>query len=484
MGISRYVSMVLMVSIMFFVVGSAVFVVYSESSSPQLWLWREMVFNGSINYPVVGLSKSSVSLNSFSVRYGGGGGYGVAVDGRYGYYLSVTYFENAIGITFTKFDLDTYNVVLQRLNMVYDIVGGCSVARALYLNGSLYALANCQVGDERAPRIFIFNVSTGELVRWEYLENGLVTPQGFVKGSMYSMDFAFDPYSNTTYIVVAGDNDVGQYFFGVYTLDLSLVYNDTVYESLGSRSALVDVDCLYFACFAVGTIYGRYGYRQYAFPIYALYKVMKNDIDLVSIYVDTGYNYGYAERVSIVNENISVVVVSTNPYAGPVSFVGARTIGYSYICIADTVFPNGVNPVKYCFEMDSLVDSVATTGKGDAIGIWYVREDPYNPYYLSYLGYINILSSGAYVAETYIGSIPVEFYPQSQILGSRVLFGVGDRILVGEVGILIPAPFPIPRELPTATATPTAPAGGIGMEWLLIAMAIIGIGGIAVATRR
>jgi len=471
MGISRYISIVLMASVMFFVFVSSVVSIYSQSQSSQLWVWREMVFNGSISYPVATLSKSSVSLNAFSVRYGGVGGYGVAVDGRYGYYISVTYFENAMGITFTKFDLDTYNVVLQRLNIVYDIVGGCSIAKALYFNGSLYALVNC---DDRSPRIFVFNASTGVPIAYSYLEDGF---GGYVEGDMYSMSIAFDPYSNTTYIVVVGGNRVGQYFFGVYTLDLSLVYNDTVYESMDYRSALVDVDCLYFACFVVGTMYGSYG----AFPIYVLYKVMKNDIRLVSIYVDTGYDYGYAERVSIVDVNRTVVVVSTNPYASPMGFVGARALGYSYICIADTVFPSDVNPVRYCFKMDSLVDSIATKSNGDAIGIWYVREDP-KTYYISYLGYINIVPSGAYVAETRIDPVSIEYYPQAQIMINKVLFGVKDRIVVGEVGILIPAPFPIPRELSTATATPTS--GGMGMEWLLIAMAIIGIGGIAVATRR
>jgi len=150
----------------------------------------------------------------------------------------------------------------------------------------------------------------------------------------------------------------------------------------------------------------------------------------------------------------------------------------------------------YCYALDTMVLGVGIRQGGYGVAIYYARESEFIEYYwyynFRYIGVINIYNISRpwefVVYEATHGiDLPLDHdrIPVYCIGGSRIIAPFGYEsigLAVAEISMSIPIPIPIPRQVPTAT--PTAPTSGIGMEWLLIAMAIIAIGGIAIASRR
>jgi len=194
------------------------------------------------------------------------------------------------------------------------------------------------------------------------------------------------------------------------------------------------------------------------------------------------YFYWTPNIVCLVYVNKSNLMNVLTPYGTFNTTIVSNTTAYN---LSPFVIP------FYCYVFDTWVMGIGAKQSGSGVALYYARHsdvEEYRTWDLKFIGVVNIYNITKpweyTIYEAVFNEIPVDYYIYPVGIGNRVVApsGYGSvGLIVGEISMAIPVPVPIPKQV--ATTTP-APTGGIGLEWLLIAMAIIGIGGIAVATRR
>jgi len=195
------------------------------------------------------------------------------------------------------------------------------------------------------------------------------------------------------------------------------------------------------------------------------------------------YFYWIPDTVCLVYINKSGLMNVLTPYGTFNATMVSNTTAYS------------LNPFVipfYCYVFDTWIMGINAKRSGSGVAIYYSRNTDsageFRTWNLKYIGVINVYNiSKPWEFATYeavFNELSVDYFIIPFGIGNRIIAPSGYSsigLIVGEISMAMPIPVPVPKQVPTTTPAPT---GGIGLEWLLIAMAIIALGGIAVATRR
>jgi len=271
-----------------------------------------------------------------------------------------------------------------------------------------------------------------------------------------------------------------------YTIDGGYGYYSSILYIAISNATIAGVYDDVVSDYEYGIIPNRFmklfGYGDDVFGVFAYSTTWQN----LPTYSSEDYSYFYWTPyiICLVYINKSGLMNVLTPYGTFNATIVSNTTAYR---LSPFVFP------FYCYVFNTWIMGINAKQVGDGVAIYYSRHTDigtgvFRTWDLKYIGVVNVYNiSKPWEFTTYeavFNEIPVDYYIYPVGIGNRIIAPSGYEsigVIVGEISMAVPIPIPIPKQVTTTTPAPT---GGIGLEWLLIAMAIIALGGIAIATRR